>query len=66
MFANAYQRSRETASPHGYLAWVEHRSAIAAGTRLQEWLVLRRGSGALAEAQRRAKAPENQQFGPLT
>lgn len=27
--------------------------------------MLRRGYGALAEAQRRAQAPENQQFGPL-
>jgi hypothetical protein len=46
-------------------AWVEHRSAIAAGLHFQVWLVLRRGYAALAEAQRRAKAPENRQFRPL-
>jgi len=67
MFANAHQRSREPlrrVSPR-LPAWVEHRSAIAARLDFQEWLVLRRGYAALAEAQRRAKAPENLQFRPL-
>jgi hypothetical protein len=67
MFGNTHQRSPEPLRRFGprLPACVEHRSAIAAGLDFQEWLVLRRGYAALAEAQRPAKAPENHEFGPL-